>query len=69
MVTVLSGQLPSLLTAGTLIDSIYKSFPYFQLVFHNNAYQKITLVVLYDLFKESANIISQNAIPVPAAPT
>lgn len=56
------------MTAGTLIDAIYKTFPYFQLVFHNKVYQQITLVVLYDIIKKTATVITQNAVPVPSEP-
>jgi hypothetical protein len=69
LVTALTTQLSTVLTPGTVIDAVYKSFPYFQLIFHNNAYQTITVVVLYDVLKNNATIITQKAVPVPAQPT
>ena len=33
-----SSQLSNLLTSGTVLDTVYQSSPYFQLIYHNSAY-------------------------------
>lgn len=64
--SIISNQLPSLITAGTVIDSIFKDFPYFQLQLHNTAYQQIILIVLFDVMSRNVTVIKQTATPVPA---
>lgn len=52
-----------ILVSDTVIDSISKDFPYFQFSYHNSAYKSISIVVLYDVIRNSITVINQNAIP------
>ena len=63
--SLIINQFSNILISDTVIDSISKDFPYFQFSYHNSAYKTITIVVFYDLIRNSITVINQNAIPLP----
>lgn len=65
LLSAVSAQLTSLITQGTVIDGIYKDYPYFQIVYRNNVYKQIVIIVSYDVLKNVATIISKSAVPNP----
>jgi hypothetical protein len=65
LVSAVSAQFNSSLTAGLVLDAIYNSYPYFSLVYHSTAYQKISVVVFYDILRNNASILNQTATPNP----
>ncbi len=53
------------LVSGTVLDEFYVSFPYYKLVYHNQAVSKLTVIVKYDILANKLTILSQSAVGIP----
>ena len=66
LLSAVSSQLNSTVTAGIVLDAIYYNYPYFQLAYRSTNYQQIVIVVIYDVLRNNATILNLSAVPQPA---
>jgi hypothetical protein len=66
MQNALTANLNKILVAGTVLDQLYKDFPYFKLVYHNDAMSKINVELTYDAIKKNLTVLGTSALGYPA---
>lgn len=65
LLSAVSSQLNATVSAGIVLDALYYSYPYFQLVYHSTYYQQIVVVVLYDVLRNNATVVNSSLVPAP----
>lgn len=59
-------RLNNILVPGTLLDKLFINFPYYKLVYRNDAMSQINIIVSFDILKKNLNVIETSALGQPA---
>lgn len=61
----LAQRLSNILVPGTILDKLSVNFPYYKLVYHNDAMSQINVVAFFDLLKKNLTVLESSALAYP----